>query len=85
MLKFRKTSDMYMQQLYQREILIAEQQFCELNPFCSCICDTRPLLRNRSTVPDNGKGHTPTGKHWHNLMPNVSTLIRLNSVILTTR
>jgi len=18
----------------------------------------------------NGKGHTPTGKHWHNLIPN---------------
>jgi len=30
------------QQLYQREILIAEQQVCELNPLYSCICDTRP-------------------------------------------
>jgi hypothetical protein len=43
---------MNMQQLYQREILIGEQQVCELNPLYSCICDTRPPLRNRSTVPD---------------------------------
>jgi len=56
---------MYMQQLYQREILIAEQQVCELNPLYSCICDTRPPLRNRSTVPDTTTSdtHTPTGKH----------------------
>ena len=43
---------MCMQQLYQGEILIAEQQVYELNSLYSCICDTRPSLRNRSTVPD---------------------------------
>jgi hypothetical protein len=49
---------MYMQQLYQREILIAEQQVCELKPLYSRICDTRPLLRNRSTVPDTAASDT---------------------------
>jgi hypothetical protein len=43
---------MYMQQLYQREILIEEQQVYELNPLCNCIYDTRPPLRNLTTVSD---------------------------------
>jgi len=43
---------MYMQQLYQREILIAEQQVYELNPLYNCIYDTRPPLHNLITVSD---------------------------------
>jgi hypothetical protein len=43
---------MYIQQLYQTEILIAEQQIYELNPLYSCIYDTRPPMRNLITVPD---------------------------------
>jgi hypothetical protein len=43
---------MYMQQLYQREILIEEQQVYELNPLYNCIYDMRPPLRNLTTVSD---------------------------------
>jgi len=43
---------MYMQQLYQREILIEEQQVFELNPLYNCIYDTRPPLCNLTIVSD---------------------------------
>jgi hypothetical protein len=49
---------MYMQQLYQREILIEEQQVYELNPLYNCIYDTRTPLRNLTTVSDIRVRHT---------------------------
>jgi len=75
-----------MQQLYQREILFEEQQVYELNPLYNFIYNTRPPLRNLTTV----SGITVRNTYLQEdtgitLIPNVSKLIRLESMILTFR
>ena len=37
------------------------------------------------SIRHNSKEHISTGRHGHNLIPNVSELIRLESMILTFR
>ena len=48
-------------------------------PVFSCRCVSLALMSSTSTR-HNGKGHTPTGKHWHNLILNLCSHITYISV-----